>query len=63
MSAPGLSAEGFAALQRLVRDLWAAARDPKLARDPQALVRWQVYAQRQVARVAEEEVARRVGAG
>lgn len=57
---PGLSDEGVGAIQRLVRDLWAAARDPKLGRDAEAAARWQVYAQRQAARVVEEEVARRV---
>lgn len=60
---PGLSDEAFAALQRLVRDLWAAAQDPKVARDPAAVVRWQVYGQRQAARVVEDEVARRLAGG
>lgn len=56
----GLSDEAFGAVQRLVRDLWQAARDPKLARDPAAVARWQVYAQRKLTSVAEEEAARRL---
>ena len=62
MSTPGISDTGVAATQRLVRDIWDAARDPKLARDAAAQARWQVYAQRQIARLVEEECARRQGA-
>lgn len=60
---PGLSDEGFAAMQRLVRDLMAAGQDPSVARDPAAMERWQVYALRQVVRVAEAEVERRITGG
>ena len=59
----GLSDEGFAAMQRLVGELMAAGQDPRVARDPAAVVRWQIYALRQMVRVAEEEVARRLAGG
>lgn len=58
-----LSAAAAASVHRLAHELWQAARDPKLQRDMEALARWQLYAEQRLARVLEEEAARRAAGG